>query len=132
MGVYNSFFNIIPASAGSAITTAVCNSQDPNQALAYNAASGYIVHTPSGLCVDGAAPRNTYCVGARHNWTICDSSASIGDRAADLVSRISLADKIALLATDSSAPSVGLPGYNWQVSFTRGLTAGELPLTTRP
>lgn len=45
-------------------------------------------------------------------WTVCNTGADIHARAADIVSRISPADKILALNTDQKAlNSVGLPAY---------------------
>lgn len=101
-----------PAMAGSLITTNNCSSTDPLQQLHFDAASGNIVHVPSGLCVDAQAAI-TFCQSpSRANWTVCNPNAAIDDRAADIVSRLSLADKIASLSTTTPAlPSVGLPAY---------------------
>ena len=65
---------------------------------------------------------------------MCDPSRSLDDRAADVVARISLADKIQLLsggqypgggsdplAKGIPAPSIGLPPYNWWSEATHGL-----------
>ena len=99
------------AGKGSVVTTATCDGS-PAQGFVYSAATGVITHTASGLCVD-ADTKIEYCTNsARANWTICDSSADINARAADIVSRLSLADKIQALGTGTPAlPSVGLPAY---------------------
>lgn len=99
---------------GTAVTTATCDASDPSQALVYSATTGLIIHTPTGLCVDAGTPI-VYCTEpSRANWTICDTSAPIEARAADIVARMSLADKINALGTGTpSLPSVGLPAYNW-------------------
>ena len=102
---------------GSTVTTNTCDSTDPLQTLAWDSTSQLIVHTPSGLCVDGGTklPPKPFCSQGDHaQWTICNPAASLDDRAADIVSRLSLADKIKSLDTGTPAlPSVGMPPYQW-------------------
>jgi hypothetical protein len=114
-------------SVGTPITTADCSSSDPGQTLAFNSATGQIVHTPTGLCVDSGTPID-WCQSADHStWTICDVTADIDARAADIVSRISLADKIQALNTGTpSLPSVGLPPYNWWSEVSGDNRMGEI------
>jgi hypothetical protein len=104
-----------PAFVGAPVTTADCSSSDPNQNMAWSSTSQNIVHVPSGLCVDGGStlPPVSWCNNtARSQWVICDPTASLDDRAADIVSRLSLQDKISSLDTGTpSLSSVGLPGY---------------------
>src|SRR5206468_1616993 len=100
------------AGVGTPITTAVCNTGDASQTLVFTPATGLIVHTPTGLCVD-AGSKVSWC-DAHSGWAICNTSASIDARAADIVSRLSLADKILALNTDThELPSVSPPAYNW-------------------
>jgi hypothetical protein len=51
-----------------------------------------------------------FCGRAAHgSWPVCDPSVPAAQRAADIIGRMSLPDKIAALGTDSPAlPSVGL------------------------
>lgn len=58
-----------------------------------------------------ADPSQSFCAKAPQNgWPFCDPSAGLDDRAADIVSRLTLADKIAATVSASPAlPSVGLP-----------------------
>ena len=59
---------------------------------------------PSAWCTTGAPAA----------WPICNPAAAIDTRAADIVSRISLSDKIQALNTGTPAlNSIGLPQYNW-------------------
>jgi pre-mRNA-splicing factor SYF2/beta-D-xylosidase 4 len=47
-------------------------------------------------------------------WPFCDATLGLDARAADIVSRLSLADKISATVSSSPAlPSVGLPAYQW-------------------
>jgi hypothetical protein len=113
------------AAPGAAVTTAQCAGGDAAQTLAFAPATGLIVHTPSGLCVDAGSPQPPayWCgQGGRANWTICDAAADINARAADLVSRLSLADKYLALGTATPLlPSVGLPAYQWWSEATHGI-----------
>ena len=114
-----------PAVPGASVTTALCNAGDAAQALAFAAGSGLIVHSPSGLCVDAGSPQPPvyWCGLADHaNWTICDGSAAIDARAADIVSRLTLADKYLALGTATPIlPSIGLPAYQWWSEATHGI-----------
>jgi len=69
-------------------------------------------------------PPVAFCtVGDHATWTVCDSSASLDSRAADIVSRLSLEDKISSLDTGTPAlSSVGLPGYQWWSEATHGVS----------
>jgi Ricin-type beta-trefoil lectin domain len=106
------------------VTTCKCDPTDPAQGLLYDAASGLIKHTASGLCVDAGSPAPPYCGALPHSsWTICDPTAPIDARAADIVSRMSLADKIQALDTGTPPlPSVGLPAYQWWSEATHGIS----------
>jgi hypothetical protein len=111
---------------GTQVTTDVCNPADPLQALNFDAATGLITHTPSNLCVDGGSPvpPTPWCaVPPRSAWTFCDPSAPLDDRAADIVARLSVADKVKSLVT-GTAPlsSVGLPAYQWWSEATHGIS----------
>ena len=56
-------------------------------------------------------------------WPFCDATAALDDRAADIVSRLSLADKItATVSSSAYLPSVGLPPYQWWSEATHGLS----------
>ncbi len=111
---------------GSLVSTNTCNPADPLQALNYDATSGLITHTPSGLCVDGGTPLppTPWCsVPPRNTWVFCDPAAALDDRAADIVSRLSVNDKISSLVTGTgSLPSVGLPAYQWWSEATHGIS----------
>jgi hypothetical protein len=107
------------AGKGSVVTTATCDGS-PAQGFVYSAATGIITHTASGLCVDADTKVEWCANSARSNWTICDSSADINARAADIVARLSLADKIQALGTGAPAlPSVGLPAYKCVAALGR-------------
>ena len=111
---------------GSVVTTAVCAAADPLQALAYSAATGRIVHTPSGLCVDGGSvvPVAPFCTKDDHaTWVFCDPSAGIDARVADIVARMSVDDKIKALGTATpSLPSIGMGAYQWWSEATHGIS----------
>ena len=108
----------------SSVTTCNCDPSDPQQTLLYDAPSGLIKHTPTGLCVDAGTPQPPFCSEAAHaSWPICNSSVAIDDRAADIVSRLSLADKIQALNTGTpELGSVGLPPYQWWSEATHGIS----------
>jgi hypothetical protein len=114
----------VSGDVGATVTTAVCSASDPLQQMAYSPTTQLIVHVPSGLCVDAgsALPPVQWCAMApQANWTVCDTSASLDARAADIVSRLSLADKIQALGTGTPRlPSISLPGYQWWSEATHG------------
>ena len=110
---------------GAAVTTAQCAGGDAAQTLAFAPATGLIVHTPSGLCVDAGSPQPPvdWCaLGDHSSWTICDPSAAVDARAADIVSRLSMADKYLALGTATPVlPSIALPAYQWWSEATHGI-----------
>ena len=111
---------------GTRISTATCSAADPMQTLTYSSATGLIVHGPSGLCVDGGSPLPAFdfCTVLDHaTWPICDPTQDIDARAADIVGRLSLADKFVSLGTDTPfLPSVDLPSYQWWSEATHGIS----------
>lgn len=98
---------------------------DADTAFALAPATGRITHSPSGLCVDyGSQLRGPpFCSTAPQSaWPFCDPAAPLDARAADIVGRLSLDDKIR--ATVSASPvltSVGLPAYQWWSEATHGI-----------
>lgn len=53
----------------------------------------------------------------------CDVTKGIDERAADIVTRLSIAEKIDALGTATGPlPSVGLPAYNWWSEATHGIS----------
>jgi len=114
-----------PAVPGASVTTAQCAGGDAAQTLAFAPATGLIVHTPSGLCVDSGSPQPPvyWCgLGDHPSWTICDPTAGVDDRAADIVSRLSLSDKYLALGTATPVlNSIELPAYQWWSEATHGI-----------
>ena len=73
--------------------------------------------------------------GVQKGWPICDPSAPIDARAADIVSRLNADDKINALVTNNYFEnSLGLPPYNWWSEATHGIsrasTLAARPVTT--
>ena len=108
------------AAAGARVTTAHCSASDPLQALTYSAATGLITlgSGASQLCVDANAPyvpQPPWCAAQpQAGWPVCDPSQGLDARAADIVARLSVNDKIAALITHTPPlSSVGLPGNQW-------------------
>ena len=96
------------------------------QSFAYSAATGRITLGTTGLCIDagGLPPGSKWCsLVPQSTWTICDDGADISARAADIVARLSLPDKIKALVT-ATAPlnSVNLPSYQWWSEATHGIS----------
>jgi hypothetical protein len=57
----------------------------------------------------------------RSTWPICNPSAPVDERAADIVSRLTLDDKITLTSNDASAGGISLPKWNWWNEATHGV-----------
>ena len=74
---------------------------------------------------------NGFCANATHaSWPICDMAAPLAARAADLLSRLSLADKVLLTVHSQPAlPDIGLAGYDWWTEATHGVAGGAGPAT---
>ena len=76
--------------------------------------------------VGGAAAQlGNWCAQAPQNsWTVCDSTAALDARSADIVSRLTVDDKILSLVTATKAlNSVGLPAYQWWSEGAAGFAA---------
>ena len=57
---------------------------------------------------------------AKQPW--CNASLSVEARIADMLGRMTLAEKIASLGTSQNAvPSLGLPAYNWRTEGEHGV-----------
>lgn len=57
-------------------------------------------------------------------WPVCDARLGLDERAADIVSRLSTADKMSALSVmndDLPFPSIGLPPHNWWSEATHGI-----------
>ena len=119
-----------PYYVGSAVTNNMCNATDPLQEFVWKGmggGAGAILHPPSGLCIDCGSspppPKLHFCEILDHaSWTICNSLAPLGARAADIVGRLSVEDKI--LATSTAMPglwSVAMPAYEWWAEATHGV-----------
>jgi hypothetical protein len=62
-----------------------------------------------------------FCDDATHKaWPICDAAQGLDARAQDLVSRMSLLDKISMTSNDMSAPGIGLAKWNAWNEGTHG------------
>ena len=63
----------------------------------------------------------TWCLsGPPASWPVCNTSLSLDARSADIVSRLSIQDKISALGTGTPAlNSIGLPGYKWVTAARR-------------
>ena len=65
----------------------------------------------------------SFCSQGTHaTWVVCDPTRTLEDRAADIVGRLSIADKLAALGSSTPAlSSVGLPAYTWWSEATHGI-----------
>ena len=78
-----------------------------------SAAAGAAATVPSTWCQ--SAPPST--------WPVCNTQLSLDARSADIVSRLTIADKISALGTGTPAlNSVGLPSYNWWSEGAHGIS----------
>lgn len=77
------------------------------------------------------APLNNPCLTAPFGalpW--CNASLSVDTRVADMVSRMSIGEKLAQLDTDAPAiPSLGLNAYNWWSEATHGVATSHVNAT---
>ena len=92
---------------------------------------------PAALLAARAGAASPFCAdAARAAWPVCDASRPLDARAADLVARLSLAEKINLTATAGNKFSaVGLAPFTWWEEATHGVGHAEatnfaLPITT--
>lgn len=93
------------------------------QAFSFSGGVGAISHVGSGLCVD-AGTRIKACeagsLGA--GLPFCDASQPVDARVADLISRLSFDEKVAMLATPSGgAAAVGVSPVQWWQEALHGL-----------
>lgn len=72
----------------------------------------------------GAAIPVGWCNDAtRATWPICDTSAALDTRSADIVSRMSVDDKVLALSTVAAdLNSISLPGYCWWSEGAHGIS----------
>jgi hypothetical protein len=62
-------------------------------------------------------------------YKFCDASLTPAERAADIVSRLTLDEKPALMTARHSAavPRLGIPAYDWGVNSIHGDQVGHYP-----
>jgi beta-D-xylosidase 4 len=90
--------------------------------------TGRLVHAASGLCLDaGAVPTSHGCLDrAVRGLPFCDAARPVAERVADLLSRMTLAEKIGLTGADlkkdgscdtkdAGVPRLGVPPMQWLV-----------------
>lgn len=94
---------------GLPLIVVTCNQQDPNQLFTYNATTGaFAAALEPSLCVDAGSPSPNCSVLPFSSYTYCNSSASPADRAADLVSRLTVVDMAYVLEqTNPGIPRLG-------------------------
>lgn len=92
--------------------------------MACSQALGVLVVIAAALAAATNPPFSDWCNDPTHKtWLICDTSASLDARAADIVSRLSTGDKIAALGTaQPHLNSINLPPYNWWSEATHGIS----------
>lgn len=102
-----------PAAPGSGLWLQPCAAGAPEQT--FQVRGKVIVHPASGLCVDAGSrvhPCQPGSNGAGLPW--CNVSLPFPARVADLVSRLSVVEKLGMLDTSSGGSGgVGLPGWQW-------------------
>ena len=70
------------------------------------------------------------CLGANASFPFCDTTLAIEDRVADLISRLSLAEKVSMTYDRGvEVDSIGLPDYNFNQEGLHGLGAQCFSLT---
>eukprot|EP00750_Incisomonas_marina_P023484 INCI5035.7.p1 GENE.INCI5035.7~~INCI5035.7.p1 ORF type:complete len:707 (+),score=122.42 INCI5035.7:169-2289(+) len=109
-----------------------------NQQWAYDASTGLLhsqtTRAPAGqddMCIDASPPKDF----SHMPW--CNVSLPVDERVADMVSRMTLAEKIPNLDTPGAPiPSLGLDQYNWWEEASSGVSNGHettkfaFPITT--
>jgi beta-D-xylosidase 4 len=92
-----------------------------------------------GILVDGQTPDFPDCkTGPLATFPICNPSLPSRERAADLVSRLTISEKASRMVTNSSSVSrLGLPSYEWWSEALHGIAyspgvnfGGDLPSAT--
>jgi hypothetical protein len=112
------------ALAGVGLRLAPCDTPlSDAQGFSWEAATGTLTHVASGLCLDsGSRFRGCAAGGPAALLPFCDSSAPLPARVADLVSRLSLDEKIAMLATPSGgSATLGVSPQQWWQESLHGL-----------
>ena len=114
--------------AATALSAASAASVFSLNSSGHAAGTGRLVHAASGLCLDaGGVPTSHGCLDrAARALPFCDNTRPIADRVADLVSRLTLAEKIGLTGADlkkdgscdtkdPGVPRLGVPPMQWLV-----------------
>ena len=76
------------------------------------------------IALAAADPSQNFCAQApQSGWVFCNPAAGLDARAADIVGRLTLEDKInATVSASPALPSVGLPAYQWWSEATHGIS----------
>lgn len=108
-----------PPLPGVPLLVVLCNSTDSSQLFNYNASSGaFSLASEPGFCVDAGSPPPNCSAPPFSSYTYCNSSAAPADRAADLVSRLTVIDMAYVLEqTNPGIPRLGIP----RVQFNEAL-----------
>ena len=108
-------------------------------ALRGDAAAARLAHAPSGLCLDlGRVPWGHGCLDpAQRALPYCDASAALEARVADLLARLTVAEKVALTGSglwstgesscdtiDPGVPRLSIPPKQWLVE-TNSMAASQ-------
>ena len=111
-----------PLVPGIPLSVVTCNETNPMQQFVYNALTGaFSSASQPSLCVDaGSAPPNCSDLPFA-SYTYCNSSAAPSDRAADLVSRLTVVDMAFVLEqTNPGIPRLGSECW-WSAAVLRHL-----------
>jgi len=83
--------------------------------------------------LNGAHPNYNPCVAEDSAFleaAFCDHTLPIDERIADILSRMTLEEKINnLVTTVDPTPSIGLPAYNWWSEATSGVGGTDVEMT---
>ena len=112
---------------GALLALATCSAGDPLQAFTADVVTGLIHFGASALCVQAGGPGISCALPPFSTYTYCNSSASLEARVADLVSRLTLEEKVAAL--DSGVPAIsrlGVPSLHSGEAL-HGAATGCLP-----
>jgi beta-glucosidase-like glycosyl hydrolase len=123
---------------GATIVIMTCSNTN-TQKWTYSANDHSIRNQNGGLCLDAGSPLPRTCDEAPgKTLPFCNPSLSIATRVADIISRISLTEKIGLFGNDADAvPSLNIVDYQWWSEALHGVAGspgvsfgGSTPVAT--
>ena len=109
-----------PVLPGLPLTVVNCNITDPKQRYSYNAKTGaFSLLADASFCIDAGSPPPNCSTTPFSSYTYCNSSAAPTDRAADLVSRLTVLDMAYVL--EQTNPGIPRLGSQFILSKTKSI-----------